>query len=741
MSIDLSQFHAVFFEESFEGLDVMENALLDIQPEDPDVELINSIFRAAHSIKGGSGTFGFTQVSEFTHILETLLDKIREGEEKLEPESVDLFLQSVDCLRAMLEALQAEADVDTTRADELSAMFQAILDGASAASVAGSVVAPVVAEENQPAVAEAAQQAAAAAADSASPAGYQISFNPEGDMLRGGNDPVRMLRELATLGDLSTTPDVSQLPDLAQLEADKVYLSWHMQLQGDADEEDVREVFEWVEDECELDISPLAPSPAADAAAVAPDAGLVAQGEAAATVAVDAEKSQADADKVARAEAAGTKLVMPSAAPADAAKSPAKAAPARSPARAGKVEASSIRVGIDKVDSLINLVGELVITQSMLGQMGGAGEVINEDHIANLREGLVQLEQNTRELQDSVMRIRMLPISFAFNRFPRMVRDISMQLGKKVNLEMHGEQTELDKTVMEKISDPMVHLIRNALDHGIETPEERTAAGKPEAGTIVLNAFHQGGNIVIEMIDDGSGINTDKLLAKARANGMVGEQEQLNEEQKLDLLFAPGVSTVEEVSDLSGRGVGMDVVRRNMQELNGSVEVETEVGTGTTFRIRLPLTLAILDGQLVTVADQTYIFPLVAISESLQIDRDRVSNVAGGSDVYNLRDEYIPILTLDSLFGLRTESLSYDESLLVVVETEGMKVGVVVDDLMAQQQVVIKSLEENYTRVTGVSGATILGDGTVAMIIDVVGLINLAGNDVVQASKAAGSAA
>lgn len=740
MSIDLSQFHAVFFEESFEGLDVMENALLDIQSEDPDAELINSIFRAAHSIKGGSGTFGFTQVSEFTHILETLLDKIREGEEKLEPESIDLFLQSVDCLRAMLEALQAEADVDTTRADELSAMFQAILDGASAASVAGAVVAPVVAEENQlTEQAVAVETAVQTESEDATSAGYQISFKPEGDMLRGGNDPVRMIRELATMGNLTSTPDDSALPALADLEADKVYLSWQMQLQGDVEEEDVREVFEWVEDECELDITALAHDTAeATSAESKANAELVEEQD---TPAVEAEVTvQTDAEKVAKAEAAGTKLVMPSAQPVEASQAPAKA-PTRAPARAGKVEASSIRVGIDKVDSLINLVGELVITQSMLGQMGGAGEAITEDHIANLQEGLVQLEQNTRELQDSVMRIRMLPISFTFNRFPRMVRDISMQLGKQVTLVMHGEQTELDKTVMEKISDPMVHLIRNALDHGIETPEERLAAGKPAEGTIILNAYHQGGNIVIEMIDDGSGINTDKLLAKARANGMVGENEQLNQEQKLDLLFAPGVSTVEEVSDLSGRGVGMDVVRRNIQELNGSVEVETEVGTGTTFRIRLPLTLAILDGQLVTVADQTYIFPLVAISESLQIDRDRVSNVAGGSDVYNLRDEYIPILTLDSLFGLRTESLSFEESLLVVVETEGMKVGVVVDDLMAQQQVVIKSLEENYTRVLGVSGATILGDGTVAMIIDVVGLIGLAGNDVVQASKAAGSAA
>jgi two-component system chemotaxis sensor kinase CheA len=410
-------------------------------------------------------------------------------------------------------------------------------------------------------------------------------------------------------------------------------------------------------------------------------------------------------------------------------------------AKSAKAETSSIRVGIDKVDSLINLVGELVITQSMLGQMGSSGESITDEHIGKLREGLVQLEQNTRELQDSVMRIRMLPISFTFNRFPRMVRDISIQLGKQVQLELSGENTELDKTVMEKISDPMVHLIRNALDHGIEMPAQRIAAGKPEVGTIVLNAFHQGSSIIIEMTDDGGGIDRERLLTKARKNGLVGESEQLSEEQKLELLFSPGLSTVEKVSDLSGRGVGMDVVRQNIQELNGSVEVSTEMGVGSTFSIRLPLTLAILDGQLVTVANQTYIFPLRSISESLQIDEAKVSNVAGGSYVYSLREEYIPIIRLDRLFGLRQEIGVLKDSLLVVIESEGQKIGVVVDELLAQQQVVIKSLEENYIRVLGVSGATILGDGTVAMIVDAVGLSNLAGKDIAAQKKMTNTAA
>ncbi|MCP4880439.1 MAG: chemotaxis protein CheA [Gammaproteobacteria bacterium] len=724
MSIDLSQFHAVFFEESFEGLDVMENALLELQPENPDSELINSIFRSAHSIKGGSGTFGFISISEFTHILETLLDKIREGEEQLDVDSVELFLQSVDCMRTMLEALQAETEPDTTRADQLAIMFQSILTGASAAEAKGL---DVPATGASPVIQESVLPGSDSIPDSL--AGFHIEFTPEADMLKGGNDPVRMMRELATLGELTSTPDTGALPTLRDMQPDVVYLNWCMDLHGDMPLEDVQEVFEWVEGECDLSISRLGggadsapevmPSNVAEAVDHAPDGTSTA-----------ATKTKADEQESAKPIPDAPKTA-----------SPAKPAPAPA-ARAGKAESSSIRVGIDKVDSLINLVGELVITQSMLGQMGGSGEVITDDHIGNLREGLVQLEQNTRELQDSVMRIRMLPISFAFNRFPRMVRDLSLQLGKKVRLELRGEQTELDKTVMEKINDPLVHLVRNAMDHGIESPNVRADQGKDETGTIVLNAFHQGGNIIIEMIDDGGGIDADKLVAKARANGIVGDNEQLNQEQKLDLLFAPGLSTVEQVSDLSGRGVGMDVVRRNIQELNGSVDIDTELGKGTTFRIRLPLTLAILDGQLVTVAGQTYIFPLMSISESLQIDEKLVNNVAGGGDVYNLRDEYIPILSLDSIFGLRTEPLSYDQSLLVVVEAEGMKVSVVVDDLMAQQQVVIKSLEDNYTRVPGVSGATILGDGTVAMILDVAGLIGLAGNQkTMAAGEIAGSAA
>jgi len=749
MSIDLSQFHAVFFEESFEGLELMEAALLELDVDNPDSEQINAIFRAAHSIKGGSGTFGFVQVSEFTHILETLLDKVRDGGHAIDADGIELFLQSVDCLRGLLEALQAEQEPDLQRANQLARVFQAVLDGATYADSSSQVNTNPpqdneineVLEPGPPATPEAENLGTVR-----QQIGFTIDFKPDTDMLKGGNDPVRMLRELATLGEIKTTLDASELPPLESLVADNCYVSWHIELITSCKIDDVEEVFEWVEDECELSITPIM--------ADAPNVGNN-----------QSEDAQSNSNAQA-ADTTGQRLVMPSGplpsldelqlpSPAvpksfeaahpiespvqEAIKIPVEAKPAK--AKPAKVESSSIRVGIDKVDSLINLVGELVITQSMLGQMGSASDSINEENIGHLREGLVQLEQNTRELQDSVMRIRMLPISFTFNRLPRMVRDISLQLGKQVQLELSGENTELDKTVMEKISDPMVHLIRNALDHGIEMPEVRKAAGKPELGTIALNAFHQGGSIVIEMTDDGGGIDTERLLAKARGNGLIGESELLTQDQKLELLFAPGLSTSEQVSDLSGRGVGMDVVRRNIQELNGSVEVSTEIGKGSTFRIRLPLTLAILDGQLVTVADQTYIFPLVSISESLQIDGAKVNNLAGGSDVYSLREEYIPILRLDRLFGLRQGEAVLDGSLLVVIESEGQKIGVVVDELLAQQQVVIKSLEDNYIRVLGVSGATILGDGNVAMIIDAVGFSSLAGKDIAAAKKLTDAAA
>ncbi len=384
------------------------------------------------------------------------------------------------------------------------------------------------------------------------------------------------------------------------------------------------------------------------------------------------------------------------------------------------VEAGSIRVSIDKIDALINMVGELVITQSMLNQLG---EDFDMARLAKLQEGLAQLERNTRELQENVMRIRMLPISFAFNRFPRMVHDLTQKLGKEVELKLSGEQTELDKTVMEKIGDPLVHLVRNSLDHGLERPDVRKKAGKSPVGLLHLNAFHQGGNIVIEISDDGAGLNKARITAKAKERGLVGEEEVLTDEKIYELIFQAGFSTADVISDVSGRGVGMDVVKRNIKDLGGTIEVKSEEGVGTRFTIRLPLTLAILDGQLVRVGSDTFILPLVSIVESLQISRDNVNVIAGKSEVYKLRNEYLPIVRLYNVFGQTPDSTTIEGGLLVVVEGDGQRIGLFVDDLLGQQQVVIKSLETNFQRVEGISGATILGDGTVALILDISGVI------------------
>jgi two-component system chemotaxis sensor kinase CheA len=677
MSIDLSQFFEVFFEESFEGLDAMESELLNLEPGNVDSETINTIFRAAHSIKGGSGTFGFSSVSDFTHVLETLLDQVRDGERTLTSEHVNLLLKSVDCLRGLLRALQAEQEPDLTEAIELRVKFEQILG-----------------MKNE----EPSMESEGESAGAQSKTTFQIDFKPKPHLFKTGNEPLFMISELGELGDIETQAFHDAIPDINQLHPDECFLNWRFFLTTDKDQKAIEEIFEWVEDDAEITIGTCG--------------GIFERSEV-------EEQGQSDAQKQKESEA---KITEAPARKATAQESTKKADP-----KAGSEQSTStsIRVGIDKVDSLINMVGELVITQAMLSQIGE--QEITESTITALQEGLAQLAHNTRDLQENVMRIRMLPISFVFSRFPRLVRDISQKLNKQVELKLLGEQTELDKTVMEKISDPMVHLVRNSLDHGLETPEQRIAAGKDPVGLVTLNAFHQGGNIVIEIMDDGQGLNTEKIRKKALENGLIQDQDELSPDEINELIFMPGFSTADEVSDISGRGVGMDVVRRNIQALNGSVEVSSAPGVGSTFTIRLPLTLAILDGQLVQVAQHTYIIPLISIVESLQIDVSMVSRVGKDLDVLRLRDEYIPILRLYDIFNHQGAIEELDKTLLVVVESDNHKVGLLVDDLLAQQQVVIKSLEANYQKVDGISGATILGDGRVSLIIDISGLIKLSG--------------
>ncbi len=684
MAIDVTKFHQTFFEESLEGLELMESGLLELEVGADNNEAINQIFRAAHSIKGGAGTFGFTAVTEFTHLLETILDRRRSGQAEVTQDAVDVLLESIDVLRDMLSATRDGNELDPADVVDVQARLQELVDRDVPAPDGATVPVPAPNED-----------APTTGTDGDTALGtWRIVFKPQAHLFRTGNDPVRILGELAELGSYTVEADTSGLPSLADLDVESCYTVWTIELEGPTEQSAISQVFEWVEDDAEITITRL-DTPAAP---TAPD-GL--------------EASETATDAPAAGTGTGT---------ADAERRTGGERRQAEAAHGAAATTTSIRVDIEKIDTLINMVGELVITQSMLQELA-QGNAINTE---KLREGLADLERNTRELQGSVMQIRMLPISFSFNRLPRLVRDLSGKLGKKVELKIHGESTELDKTVMEKIGDPLVHLIRNALDHGLETPEVRVANGKPETGRINLDAYHEGGNIVIEIADDGTGLNTQRILAKARERGLVGEDDQLTERQIHDLIFHPGFSTAEAISDISGRGVGMDVVKRNIMDLGGVIEVHSVAGRGSRFRIRLPLTLAILDGQVVRVRDQVFIVPLVSIVESILFDPVLTSSLARGAGVYRHREAAIPVIDLSESFGIPPASDTEGSTpLLVVVEAEGTRAGLLVDDLLAQQQIVIKSLKTNFRAVPGLSGATILGDGTVAMILDVNSVLGL----------------
>jgi two-component system chemotaxis sensor kinase CheA len=648
-TVDLRQFHQTFFEESLEGLDAMEEALLALEGGADDPELVHTIFRAAHSIKGGAATFGFADLAAFTHVLESLLDEVRGGRRAADGETVELLLQSVDCMRGMLARSRNGGAVADAASEALRERFAAMLGKPVARSPVG-------------------------AGPELSADGWRIRFRPLPHLLRTGNDPLRMFRELARHGTLvvkQVQPLQQPGPVFADLDPTAAMLGWDLELHGDIPRSRVEGVFEWVDGDCELDIQLLRDRRAPRSA---PEA------------------------------------------------TPAAAAPAlREPAAH---DAGSIRVSIAKVDALINMVGELVITQSMLGDIG---EHFSIERLARLREGLAQLDRTTRELQENVMRIRMLPIAAVFNRFPRMVRDLEHRLGKRVKLELQGESTEVDKTVLEKIGDPLVHLVRNAVDHGLETPAERIAAGKPEVGTLRMAARHEGGNVVVEVVDDGAGLRRGPIIAKALQRGLVRADQGLDDEELAELIFQPGFSTNAEATDVSGRGVGMDVVRRNVNALGGSVSVRSREGSGCTFTIVLPLTLAIIEGLVTQVGSERYIVPLISVVESLQLPAQGVRHVAGGGELFHFRDGWLPLVRLHGVFGCSDAVTAVEQGIVIVVEAACRRVGLLVDSLVGQQQAVIKSLEAHYRRVEGISGATIASDGSVALIVDIGGIVRLAG--------------
>jgi two-component system chemotaxis sensor kinase CheA len=755
MAIDMSQFYQVFFEESAEHLAEMEALLLDLDVGDPDPEQLNAIFRAAHSIKGSSGTFGFTDLAETTHILENLLDRIRKQELVLKADMVDAFLEAGDILKTMLAAHQGRGGVDPAAVEAVCERLRR-LSGA-AGTPAQERKPPSATEPSGPVSAVARR--------------FDIRFVPTAASAQG--DGVKhFIEDLSALGQL----EMLSRPDGAQ---DGVGL-WHLRLCTEAGETAFSEQLDfiaesgawWVTEDSSaagpeafgfFSDAPGLPEDdpgygffepqAAHGTPPAPDDGygffepLPAAVQAGENILVEgdgfgffeplpaAPAPIPDTVSPAGEEGDGYGFFAPlpapavAAAPAAPAETPVKPAaeppPAKAPAKSSPGAAggdSSIRVSVEKVDQLINLVGELVITQAMLLQ---TAVKMQDDAPERLINGLAQLERNTRDLQESVMSIRMLPISFVFSRFPRVVRDLSGKLGKQVELKTSGESTELDKSLIERIADPLTHLIRNSLDHGIEAPEQRIAAGKSPVGTITLKAYHQGGNIVIEVGDDGAGLNRQRILAKAREKGL-SVSDQMTDQEVFGLIFEAGFSTADQVTDVSGRGVGMDVVRKNIHALGGRVEIESMAGIGTRMTVRLPLTLAILDGMSVAVGDQTYILPLASVVESLQPRGEDVKTLSNQARVVQVRGEYLPVVVLHELFGLKSCWSSFTQGIMVVLDADGAKAALFVDALVGQHQVVIKSLEANYRRVPGVSGATIMGDGHVALILDVPAIAGLA---------------
>lgn len=705
--MDMSEFYQVFFEEAAELLGQMEALLLGLDTGSPALEDLNAIFRVAHSIKGGAATFGFTDMTEVTHVLESLLDKLRKQELPLRAEMVDVFLQAGDVIKDQLAGHRGESQPDEAAAVAVRLRLQQLASGEISAIQRPAEPAP------EPAAESASQSPGAQPGEKR----YRVEFSFHGSRTVFDN----LCRNLKDLGMLEIEQGAPESA-AGTLALDPCVL----RLATGAPEEDVWEALAFVLDPAQIKIEAAAQaaSPPAEKSAHPTQEGkdygffeplynaLV--GEEAAPQAPQARHS-------------------PGRRTSDAPDLPTAPAGRRDHdkiAVAAASETSSIRVSIEKVDQLINLVGELVITQSMLAQTASQVDPVIYEKLLN---GMSQLERNTRDLQESVMSIRMMPISFVFSRFPRVVRDLAAKLGKQVELKTVGEGTELDKGLIEKIADPLTHLVRNSLDHGIESPEQRLAAGKPAKGAITLRAFHQGGSIVIEVSDDGAGLNRERILAKARERGMT-VHDGMPDQEVWQLIFEAGFSTAAVVTDVSGRGVGMDVVRRNIQSMSGRVEIDSALGVGTCISIRLPLTLAILDGLSVSVGGELFIVPLTYIIESLQPAAAAVKTMSGRGRVVQVRDEYLPLVALHEVFNLRPAVTEVHQGIVVILEAEGRKTAMFVDALVGQHQVVIKSLETNYRRVQGVSGATIMGDGRVALILDAEGLVTASQHAFAQAA-------
>lgn len=712
MSIDMSQFFQVFFDEAEEGLAEMEKLLLAVNVESPDPEDLNAVFRAAHSIKGGSSTFGLTDIAEVTHVLESLLDRIRQGQMALTSEHVDAFLAAKDVLKSMLDGHKHGAEVDQEAVAQVRMLLEALSQGKSssaaapkaAAAPAAAVVGPGGVRRYRLDMPVIADKDADALADELSMLGkLEKSKSPEGrwvfilDTAEPIDDVVAICAFIVNVADLK----ISQAVEAAQgSDEERGY--------GFFDNFVTQEERERTQGYGFFD----------NHTAIEDKEREQGYGFFAPFVPLDISPKKAEADGAAHAAGNGNGNAHHDDAHLHGEHASAEKKAAKGGAGLAQ-ESSSIRVSIEKVDQLINLVGELVITQAMIEQRVGKLDPMHHEHLLN---SVSQLSRNTRDLQESVMSIRMMPMDYVFSRFPRMVRDLAHKLGKQVEFVTHGAATELDKGLIERIVDPLTHLVRNSIDHGIELPEARRAAGKGEAGVLSLSAEHQGGNIIIEVTDDGGGLNRDKILAKAKQQGMP-VTDNLSDADVWQLIFEPGFSTAEQVTDVSGRGVGMDVVKRNILAMGGAVDIRSSKGFGTTISISLPLTLAILDGMSIRIGEEVYILPLGYVVESLQPLPQDIKEISGQGKVLRVRGEYLPLIPLYQIFNIEPSFTDPSQGLVVILESDGKKAALFVDDLIGQQQIVVKNLESNYRKVAGISGATILGDGGVALIVDVAALL------------------
>ena len=646
MEIDLNKFRDVFFQEAEEHLTQIEADLLRLERGERDTELLDSIFRGAHSLKGASGTFGFEDLCQFTHAMETLLDQLRGGR-ATSPAINALLFRALDVLKELVEAARENAAAPSlakTLAGELIAIAS---NGQTEAENPSQPTEPTEQTEKR----------------------WRIHFAPAPEVFQHSMDPILILRELAQLGEiLSTHVDSSRLPKLAAMDPEVCYLAWDVELATTQTEDELRDVFAFVEDGADLRIESL-DHPPGDAQSFEP--------------------------QPLAPSALGSK---------------------RTP------ENSSIRVATEKVDRIIDLVGELVIAQSMAAQIL---QDFTPASLNALREAFEDLERHTRELQERVMTVRMIPVASLFNRFPRLVRDLAAATGKNISLQLSGEETELDKAVVDSLGDPLTHIIRNCADHGMETPSERRERGKPPECIIHLHTFHEGGNVIVEIDDDGRGLDAQRIRAKAIKRNMISEDAQLTEQEIHELIFVPGFSTAETITGISGRGVGMDVVRRNIRALNGTVTIKSVQGSGTRVRIKLPLTMAILEGLLVKVGPQTYVLPLTSILESIRPKKSQLNSLAGQAETVVVRGEPLRLLRLHQLFNVTTAITDPAQGLAVLVENHGKRLALLVDELLGQQQVVVKSLESNFRKLDGIVGATILGDGHAALILDVSGLVQM----------------